>query len=469
MTGQTRRAPGRWAAVVLLAVAWAAGPGGRSASAGDLKQYDSKYYTVYTDVDPAVAREAVARMTRMADEYHDRTRSFAGQIRHKFPFYLFKSEADYHAAGGMKGSAGVFVGSSDGTGKLMAVAGEHITPYTWHTVQHEGFHQFAHAVIGGDIPTWLNEGLAEYFGEGLYTGDGFVTGVVPPWRLQRLKQEITAGQLKTARAIMAVTPGQWAAELDIQNYDQAWSMVHFLVHGDDGKYAPAFAQCIRQLSAGKSFDVAWAATIGSADGFDDRWKAYWLGQPRSPTHDLYVRAQVATLTSFLARATAQRQAFADLKAFVHAADAGKLKAAPDDWLPPSLLTEALRTGQLDEAVADDSAAPADPPAGSDGAPATPAAPRPLKWELKPGANKQPTLTATEDDGVRMTGWFTLNGTRVGAVNVDTDDLVKVIAAATALRDGGKKDQARTMVQAAIKQSPRSPAIGDARAFLKTCR
>ena len=52
----------------------------------------------------------------------------------------------------------------------MAFAGEHITAYTWHTVQHEGFHQFAHAVIGGDIPTWLNEGLAEYFGEALFTG-----------------------------------------------------------------------------------------------------------------------------------------------------------------------------------------------------------------------------------------------------------------------------------------------------------
>ena len=33
------------------------------------------------------------------------------------------------------------------------------------------------------MPTWLNEGLAEYFGEGIFTGDGFVTGVISPERL----------------------------------------------------------------------------------------------------------------------------------------------------------------------------------------------------------------------------------------------------------------------------------------------
>ena len=77
------------------------------ASAADLKQYETRYYTIYTDLAPDVEREAAARMTRMAEEYHDRTRSFAGVIRHKFPFYLFRNEADYHAAGGMPGSAGV--------------------------------------------------------------------------------------------------------------------------------------------------------------------------------------------------------------------------------------------------------------------------------------------------------------------------------------------------------------------------
>ena len=36
----------------------------------------------------------------------------------------------------------------------------HVGSRTWHVVQHEGFHQFVFAVIRGEIPTWVNEGLA---------------------------------------------------------------------------------------------------------------------------------------------------------------------------------------------------------------------------------------------------------------------------------------------------------------------
>jgi hypothetical protein len=447
-TGTARGA----AVAVVLATLWLLPPS--AARAVDLTRYDSKYYTVFTDVDPAVAREAIARMTRMAEEYHERTKAFAGQIRRKFPFYLFKNESDYHAAGGMPGSAGVFIGSSDGSGKLMAFTGEHINPYTWHTVQHEGFHQFAHAVIGGDIPVWLNEGLAEYFGEGLFTGDGFVIGVVPPWRLQRVKAEIAGGRMKTIRAIMETSPLEWQAEMNIQNYDQAWSMVHFLVHGDDGRYVPAFSQCIRAISAGKPFESAWRSTIGTTDGFQDRWKAYWLGQPTSPTHALYQRATVATLTSFLARATADRQTFADLTAFESAADEGSLKMVPDDWLPPSLLAGAVKAAGF----ANGSAAPAeDAPADS---------PKPDVWELKPGLSHLPNLTLVTDDGTRLTGSYTLNGTHVSAVTVDIDDTAKVLADAAPLRDAGKKEQAKAMVQAALRAHPKSPLAENARAFLK---
>ena len=48
----------------------------------------------------------------------------------------------YWNAGGPKGSAGIFSG-----GILMASAGDEVSAQTWSVVQHEGFHQFAKAVI----------------------------------------------------------------------------------------------------------------------------------------------------------------------------------------------------------------------------------------------------------------------------------------------------------------------------------
>ena len=437
-----------------------------AADGPDLVAYDSKYYTIHTDLGPDVAREAAVRMTHMADEYRTRTRDFAGTVRGKFDFYLYGSAADYLAAGGIKGSSGVFMADDDhgrgAGGRLMAVAGRRPAASAWHTVQHEGFHQFAHAAIGRQLPTWLNEGLADYFAEGLYTGDDFVTGVVPPWRLARVKKQITAGTFRPLVGLLAVSPEQWQAEMTMANYDQAWSTVHFLIHADGGRYAPALARCVRDLAIGRPFDAAWADAVGPTDGFEDRYRAYWLGLPASPTADLYDRATVATLTSFLARATAQRQTFPTPAAFATAGLDGKLKAAPDDWLPRSLLDNVLRTAWIGTR----------PPAGArmpvdDGT--IDVAPRLTDWQLVPGPDRLPTLSARTADGKRLVGWFRLAGSRVATVGVDVDDVADVIAAATVVRDGGHKMQAKAMVLAAMRLHPRSPAAGEAQAFLKSCR
>src|SRR3954454_20451769 len=75
-------------------------PNAKEVPAG-LKAYQSPYYDVYSDLEPQRVQEAILRMTRMAEEYHERTKEFSGAIRTKFPFYLFEKGEDYYAAGGM--------------------------------------------------------------------------------------------------------------------------------------------------------------------------------------------------------------------------------------------------------------------------------------------------------------------------------------------------------------------------------
>jgi len=273
----------------------------------------------------------------MAEVYAERTRGFSGVIRKKFPFILYKNVEDYQAAGGPVGSAGVFNGS-----KLMAVAGEKLTSKTWHVVQHEGFHQFAHAVIGGDIPVWVNEGLAEYFGEGLFTGDDMMTGIIPEWRRARIVKTIEANRFKPIDQMMQLSLDEWNAQLDPVNYDQAWSMVHFLAHGDGGKYQPAFINFMNAIGKGKSSTEAWRIAFGDSRGFEQRWKEWWLNLPENPTDDVYRRATLATLTSFLARAVAQKQDFQSMPDFTRASSENMLKSSRDEALPRSILASAMR-------------------------------------------------------------------------------------------------------------------------------
>jgi len=350
-----------------------------SAQAQDFQRYETQYYILVTDVPREQAQEASLRMTKMAEEYHTRTRDFSGAIRQKFPFHLYRHREDYLADGGKPGTSGLFNGT-----ELRAVGGERLDDRTWHTVQHEGFHQFAAAVIGGERPTWVNEGLAEYFGEALFTGNGYISGIIPDWRYKRIKEEIREGKFLPFEKMMTMSLEEWNARVAIVNYDQAWSMTHFLAHGDNGKYQKAFAAFMIDLSKGKPPTNAWRDNFGPADGFEERWRKWWLNLPDDPTADLYAQATVARLTAFLGRAAAQKQIYASWSDFHDAAASGEIKTLASDWLPSSLLANAI-------AEADDLA--------KNGA----------QWTLSPTA---PQLRCILKNGTRVSGTFQLRGAQV---------------------------------------------------------
>lgn len=310
-----------------------------------LNRFETKYYILHTDLDAEGVREAFLRLDCMVDEYVRRTRGFRGRINKRLPFYLFVNPADYYAAGGWPGSAGLFQGD-----RLMAIAGPQLRAGNWHIVQHEGFHQFVDAVIKGDIPIWVNEGLAEYFGEALFTGDGYVSGVIPPYRLRRVKKQISEGNFKTIPEMMLLEHEAWKKAMAQANYDQAWSMVHFLAHGEDGKYQQRLIAFAQEVGRGLQWERAWLRHFGrDTEAFEARWREYWTELPDHPTADLYAETTVTIMTHHLARAASQKQTFDTAEAFFEAARAGRLKAHAQDWLPPSLLHGAL--AQIEDAGA----------------------------------------------------------------------------------------------------------------------
>jgi hypothetical protein len=415
-------------------------PAGSSGSAGGAMQtYPTRYYIIHTDLGTEDVKEAIIRMNRMAEEYHARTQGFSGELRERQPFYLFRTKEEYYEAGGLPGSAGVFISQGE-SGRLMAIAGDQTNGTTWHVVQHEGFHQFAHAVIRGELPPWVNEGIAEYFGESLFTGDGFVTGIVPPWRLKRLQEEIKTGQLKSVKEMMLLSHNAWNAQMRIENYDQAWSMVHFLAHGEDGRYQDAFVRFMKLIGRGGQWPQAWLQTFGSAADFEQHWKDYWLSQPPNPTKDLYAQAATAIFTSFIARARAQKQTFDSFEEFLNSAQGGKVKTGQtvDEWLPPKLLEDAAKS--------------------ADRAPA--------KWKIESNpANKTSRLVAELEDGTTMTGSYVLVGGHATNVHVDVDDTGAALHQAQSLINDGKKDQARIILQRALRAHPKSASADAARRLM----
>ncbi len=358
------------------------------AVASRLKVYNTPHYVIHSDIAEADLREADLRMTRMFEEYRARTAGFAGQPMGQFPFYLFKNPNDYYASGAIKDSDGVFIIDRYGS-RLMAIAGEKTTDMTWHVVQHEGFHQFAASVIKEELPIWVNEGLAEYFGEAVWTGDSFICGVIPPDRLKEVDVAILRKTFKPFDVMMTMSREEWGSHLDYANYTQAWAMVQFLAHGDEGKYLRAFIAFMNNLNRGMQATDAWNAVFGKdTRAFEARFEKWWLGLPQNPTRDLYMRAAVATMTSYFARATLQKQTFTDVAEFIKDVKLPDLKAGRDVWLPPKLFAEV-----------------------------TPVVDRVGAWTIGTAKGKLPTIVCTDEDGTKYVGSFTLGVNKVNQVNV----------------------------------------------------
>jgi len=357
-----------------------------------LKRYEGRYYIINTDFTGDDLREADLRMTKMAEEYKKRTEGFSGAIGHKFPFFLFRDIEDYHRAGGMEGTAGVFNPNTD---TLMAYAGDKASTQTWNVIQHEGFHQFARSVIGGELPIWVNEGMAEYFGEGIFTGDGFITGVIPPRRLTLIKEDIGQKKFKPIKEMMLFTHERWNKEMSQENYDQAWTMVQFLAHAENGKYQGAFVKFMRAIATGQKWDAAWLSSFGSAEGFEKKWSEYWLRMDENPTADLYARAVTETLTGVLGRATAQKQKFETFDQLVDSANKNEVNIDTRDWLPPRLIASAFaRAAKMQEQGG--------------------------KFDLLPAqGSRLPMILCTMANGMKVTGKFTISGGRVAKVTTES--------------------------------------------------
>jgi hypothetical protein len=275
----------------------------------------------------------------MASEYQKRSSGFARKVRGRLPFYIFSKADDYHAAGGPRESAGVYMGS-----KLMAVADQRLSEGAWRRIQHEGFHQYVDKVLTQRIPVWVNEGMAEYFGHGVWTGDSYVLGVIPPDRLGHVKSLIKNGQIVPFLEMLEMTYQQWTSKLEGRNYDQAWAMVHFLVHADGGRYLGPFDGFIldvaeRNLNWKESFVRRFGRDVGA---FERRFREWWSSLPKNPTADLYTGAVVQTVASFFARAYGQGQRFEGMEDFFKAARDGSLKEDAKQWLPRKLLLERLK-------------------------------------------------------------------------------------------------------------------------------
>lgn len=255
------------------------------ARAEEARQFNTRHYLVHTNLDASLAADLAQRLDAMYDLYSQRLAVFEGHgAVPRLEVYLFRTQKEYatFTGGRMQNSGGVFL---PGRNLLAAFLGDLGRDQLRRTLQHEAFHQFAYNAIAPELPVWLNEGLAQFFEEGLWNGDGFVLGEVPPRRLRQLRADLKSDRLVGFTELLHMNNDVWTARLaasrgdGVTQYNQSWAMVHFLVmtQGDNSQYLyrQRLIDMLRLLHAGKSGDDAFREAFGgNIEGFHDRFVAY---------------------------------------------------------------------------------------------------------------------------------------------------------------------------------------------------
>lgn len=269
------------ACLVVLLVAAA----GRAAPV-QLKQLASRHYTVHTNLGESDAMLFARHMDKVFDEYQRRFEKarFTQRNGGTMPLFLFRTAGEYEShleSHGIpaKNTAGMFFFTQRLNGLATWVQGRPVTE-TMATLQHEGFHQFAFRYIGTDLPIWVNEGVAQYFEDGIVVGNRMHLNIAHGHRIATVKDAMASGTAIAFRRMLTMSDAEWASAVRQSpakaalHYDQAWSMVHFLVTGDRGRYVDAFGDYLTRLGRGEESAAAFAAAFGSSDydAFERAWR-----------------------------------------------------------------------------------------------------------------------------------------------------------------------------------------------------
>jgi hypothetical protein len=164
---------------------------------------------------------------------------------------------------------------------------EEVHPYHW--MMHEATHQLNDAAAHLRLPQWLEEGLACYVSTSRIVDHSLCLGDIdantyPVWWLDSME---LSGDLEVDKKkgstipLQAILSGQGGPRLNRYfnlYYLHWWSLVHFLMHYEDGRYRPG----LRRLIAEGGSLPAFERHIGPVASIEKQWYGYLADLQKQP-------------------------------------------------------------------------------------------------------------------------------------------------------------------------------------------
>ena len=143
------------------------------------------------------------------------------------------------------------------------------------------YHEYVHLLIdntSGNVPTWFNEGLAEYYSTFTIEEDRKVhLGELIPYHLLTLRED----KLYPLRRLFGVT--RYSPEYNEGSkrgmfYAQSWALVHYLLQANNGQRVPQLGRFLQLVGSNVPIDNAFKQGFATdIDSFEKELKKYIEG------------------------------------------------------------------------------------------------------------------------------------------------------------------------------------------------
>jgi tetratricopeptide (TPR) repeat protein len=182
---------------------------------------------------------------------------------------VFKSESSYRPFKPMPNVSGYFQSGSDVNYITLSTESRSTEQNSFNII----FHEYTHLLIdatSGSVPTWFNEGLAEYYSTfSIANGQKVVLGSPLSSHVYLLRER----RWLSLRALFQVdhqSPEYNESDKRSIFYAESWALMHYLLHGKDGKRVPQMVRFLDLLKADvsmeRAFQKAFSMTFEDMEG-----------------------------------------------------------------------------------------------------------------------------------------------------------------------------------------------------------
>jgi len=275
---------------VVLVITALIGPGVLAKDQADIEldSYASKHYLIHSNLSKKEARVFGKHMDRIFNAYKKRFQNLGLSVKNNaaMPLFLLRTQEQYATFMSQYqinavNTGGMFFVRHEIQGLATFTQGRPATE-TFDILQHEGFHQFAFKYLGANLPIWVNEGLAQYFEDGIFVKGDLKLDLANARRIASIKTAIAEGRDIDFEQMLSMTDEQWsntlAASPEQANllYDQAWSMVFFLATAERGRYVEPFKRYLQAMASGTDSMQAFYESfrLTRVEPFHKAWQQY---------------------------------------------------------------------------------------------------------------------------------------------------------------------------------------------------